>query len=430
MEALLITAVPARGLRSGLRSGLRNITVAALACCAGAAGVATAAAPQAPLATDAATVAGLADLGLAMLRQPGPANAVVSPVATAAALGMVHAGADGATEHEIETLFGPRETGPRSFKLRLPALLKEVGSGPAPSPFVMAGRVWLDQTIAAAVPAGYSHRMATRYQADATRVNFKNSEAVRGQINAWTAERTAGRIADLMPPGSVSEATLITLSSAIHFRSAWDQPFDSAKTEALPFNTAPGTAKPVPTLVDERSVLQAQVSGTQVLALPFGGAGGAAFALLVAVPAADSDVQALVKGLNGAELARWQAALQPKKCQLALPKFKIAPKATALRPLLESLGMTTAFSPAADLRPMLGRAAHKVHLGDVYAAAGITIDEQGGEAVGAAAATVQSKSLAVSPPCVVDRPFVFAVVHRLTGTPLFIGRVGDPALAD
>ena len=420
---------------------LRGVAAATLACCAGTAGVASAAAPgvattvatpATPTAPDAATVAGLADLGLAMLRQPGPANAVVSPVATAAALGMVHAGADGATEHEIEALFGPHETGPRSFKLRLPALLKQVSNttGPAPSPFVMAGRVWLDQTVAPHVPAGYTHRMATRYQADALRVNFKNSEAVRGQINAWTAERTAGRITDLMPPGSISAATLITLSSAIHFRSAWEKPFDAAKTEARPFNTAPATSKPVPTLQDERSVLQAQVGGTQVLALPFGGAAGSSFALLVAVPAEGSNVQALVNSMNGAELARWQAALQPQKCQLALPKFNVAPKAMALRPLLEGLGMKTAFTPAADLRPMLGRAARNVHLGDVYAAAGITIDEQGGEAVGAAAATVQSKSLAVSPPCVVDRPFVFAVVHRPTGTPLFMGRMGDPALTE
>ncbi len=439
--AALLAHLPTRALRT-------LATAAALACAAGTAGVAAAAGPDSKARSsakavvnaglpDAATVAGLADLGLAMLRQPGPGNAVVSPVATAAALGMVHAGADGVTEREIEALFGPRETGPRSFKLRLPALLKQVAGmpvnaaqGAAPSPFVMAGRVWIDQSVSAHVPAGYTQRMAARYNADAARVNFKDSEAVRGQINAWTAERTAGRITDLMPPGSISEATLITLSSAIHFRSAWEKPFDAEKTEARPFNTAPGTSKPVPTLHDERSVLQAQIAGTQVLALPFGGAAGSDFALLVAMPAADSTVDALLKGLSGAEMARWQAALQPKKCQLALPKFKVAPKAMALRPMLEDLGMKTAFTQAADLRPMLGRAARQVHLGDVYAAAGITIDEQGGEAVGAAAATVQSKSLAVAPPCVVDRPFVFAVLHRPTGTPLFIGRMGDPALVE
>lgn len=403
----------------------RHLPVAvALACTSM---LATAAPSSAPVTSaDAGLVAAFGDLGLAQLRQPGAPNAVASPVALAAALGMVHAGTAGAAEQEIEALFGPRTTGPRAFKHRLPALLKQVAAGPAPSPYVMAGRVWLDRSVAPAVPAGYTQRMATRYAADATRVSFKDSEAVRGQINSWTAEHTAGRITDLMPPGSISEATLITLSTAIHFRSAWERPFDASLTEPRPFTLANGEKKPVPTLVDERGVLQATVNGTQVLALPFA---GAAYTLLVAQPAEGSNVEALLKGLNGAEIARWQAELQARKCQFAMPKFALTPKAAALRPLLESLGMKTVFTAAADMRPMLGRQARNTHLGEVFAAAGVRIDERGGEAVAAAAATVQSKSLALpSPACVVDRPFVFAIVHRATGTPLFMGRVGDPSI--
>jgi serpin B len=376
-------------------------------------------------AADTTTPAALADLGLALLRQGTPANAVVSPVAAAAALGMVHAGANGAAEHEIEALFGP---GPRSFKTRLPALLQAVGAGAGPAPFVMAGRVWIDTTVAAAVPTGFTQRLATRYQADASRVAFKDTEAVRGQINTWTAQHTAGRITELLPTGSVSAATQVTLTAAIHFRSAWDKPFDAEATADRPFTNSAGQTKPVPTLVDERGVLQAEFDGTRVMALPFA---GARFTLLLALPATGSDLGTLLKGLTGTELARWQAGLKPQKCALALPKFKIDAKATALRPVLESLGVKTAFTPAADLRPMLGRQAKGVHLADVHHAAGITIDERGGEAVAAAAATAQGKSLALPvPPCAVDRPFVFAVVHAATGTPLFMGRVGDPAAAE
>jgi serpin B len=376
-------------------------------------------------AADTTTPAALADLGLALLRQGAPANAVVSPVAAAAALGMVHAGANGAAEHEIEALFGP---GPRSFKTRLPALLQAVGAGAGPAPFVMAGRVWIDTTVAAAVPTGFTQRLATRYQADASRVAFKDTEAVRGQINTWTAQHTAGRITELLPAGSVSAATQVTLTAAIHFRSAWDKPFDAETTTDRPFTNSAGQTKPVPTLVDERGVLQAEFDGTRVMALPFA---GARFTLLLALPATGSDLGTLLKGLTGTELARWQAGLKPQKCALALPKFKIDAKATALRPVLESLGVKTAFTPAADLRPMLGRQAKGVHLADVHHAAGITIDERGGEAVAAAAATAQGKSLALPvPPCAVDRPFVFAVVHAATGTPLFMGRVGDPAAAE
>ncbi len=395
--------------------------------CAATAGAANNAEPP---PADALTPAALADLGLALLRGSGPANAAVSPVAVASALGMVAAGLNGPAEDEIEALFAPPDSSAairRSFKQRLPALLAQLRAS-EPVPFVMAGRVWMDTSAASAVPAAYTRRMASRYQADAKRVNFADSEAARGAINAWTAERTAGRIADLLPAGSVSPDIQLTLTTAIHFRSPWERPFDPAQTEARPFQTTAGANKPVPTLVDERGVMQAQIDGTQILSLPFV---GQAWTLLLAVPAEGSSVDALARSLDGRQFAAWQAALQPQKCKLALPKFSVAPKSGSLRPGLEALGVKTAFTTAADLRPMLGRQARNTHLQDVFHAAGVSIDETGGEAVAAAAATVQSKSFAMPvPDCTVTRPFLFAVLHRASGTPLFMGRVGDPGAAD
>lgn len=374
---------------------------------------------------DAATAVSLADLGLALLRQPGPPNAVVSPVATAVALGMVHAGTDGPAEREIEALFGPGSVGRQAFRQKLPALVQATSQ--APSPFTLAGRLWMDPTVAGSVPAAFQQRLATRYRADAAPVDFSQAEAARGRINAWTAERTAGRVTELLPPGSVSGDTRLTLSAALHFRSAWAQPFDAALTEPRPFGNA---STPVPTMSGERSIAQAVVDGTQLMALPFGGV-GEGYTLLLALPAAGSSVDALLKSAKGTQLAQWQAALQPQRCAFALPKFKLAPRATALRPVLEALGLKAVFTSAADLRPMLGRAARATHLGEVFHAAGITVDEQGGEAVAAAAATVQAKSLGRPlPACAVDRPFVFMLLHSASGAPLFIGRVGDPALSE
>jgi serpin B len=401
---------------------MRTLRIAAGACAL--AGLVTAATAAPSPAADEITPAALADLGLAMLRQSGPANAVVSPVATAAALGMLHAGLLGPAEREIEALFGPVEKGPRAFKVRLPALLQQLSH--SPSPFVLAGRVWMDTRVAASVPAGYSQRMAQRYRADSARVNFGQSEATRAQINTWTAEHTAGRIAELLPPGSVAPATRLAITTAIHFKSPWERPFDPAQTAERPFQPASGAAKPVPTLLDERGVLQARVDGTLVMQLPFA---GEAWSLLLAVPAEGSSVDALASSLNGATLARWRGALQPLKCKFALPRFALAPKSASIKPLLEGLGVKTAFTTAADFRPLFGRQARDMHLDDVHQAAGITIDETGGEAVAAAAATVASKSFgAPVPDCAAQRPFLFAVLHNATGTPLFMGRVGDPGI--
>lgn len=368
----------------------------------------------------------LTDLGLALLRQqPADApNAVVSPLAAATALGLAHAGLNGTAEAEIEALFGPNGKGPRGFRAQLPALLKQL----PPAPFVMANRVWIDQRAAPAVPAGFSQRLAARYRADAQRVDFRQAEATRMRINGWTAERTNGRIAELLPPGSVSPATKLALTTALHFRSAWERPFDAALTAPRPFTGAAG-AKDAPTLLDERGVLQSTADdGTRLFALPFE---GEAYTLLIALPAEAGNVGRLLQSLDGAKLSAWRATLEPQKCKLALPKFELAPRAASIRPALEALGVKTAFTTAADLRPMLGLRARHVHVGDVFHAAGIRIDENGGEATAAAAATVTAKSFSPMPvaECAVNRPFLFAVLHGASGTPLFIGRVGDPSAA-
>jgi serine protease inhibitor len=387
----------------------------------------------APAAADDSTVAALGDLGLALLLQGAAGNAVISPVATASALGMVHAGTAGAAEREIEALFGVQRAGSRALKTRLPALFKQLGSGPT----AMAGRMWMDTGTAAAVPAGYKHRLATRWGADAARVAFKDAEGARKQINTWTAEHTAGRIAELLPAGSITSATQLALTTAVHFRSPWEKPFDAARTEPRAFASAPGKSQNVPTMVDERSVAQTRVDGTLVMEVPFSAAANAAgqpgpggYALLLAVPGEGRSTEQLLQAMNGRELARWRGALQPARCELALPKFNIQPQSGSLKSALQSLGVKTVFTDQADLRPMLGRNAHTMHLDDVHHAAGITIDEQGGEAVAAAAATVRAKSISLpAPACAVDRAFVFAVVHRASGTPLFVGRVTDPMAA-
>lgn len=383
-----------------------------------------------PVAPDIQGVAALADLGLALLPAGGAANAVVSPLAAAAALGLVQAGASGPAEREIEALFGTAAQGAHALRHTLPALLRQLqGRGGAAAPLALAARMWVDTGAAASVPAAYARRLASRWQADALRVPFARNEATRAQINDWTAQHTAGRVKDLLPAGSVSAATQLALTTAVHFRSAWEKPFDAARTEPRPFQTASGHSKPVPTMVDERSVLQARVDGHLVLEIPFApGDGRNGFALLVAVP---DDGSPAAPGLTGAQLARWRLALAPARCELALPRFAIAPQSDSLKPALQALGVKTVFTDVADLRPMLGRGARQMHLDDVHHAAGIEVDEQGGVAVAAVAATVRAKSLALAaPPCAVARAFAFALVHRSSGTPVFVGRVGDPSITE
>lgn len=402
-------------------------------------GVATS--PAAPAARrytaaahEIATAGALAELALNLMRQQSATsgnaqvNSVVSPFSLVSALGMVHAGTAGATARELATLFGTGAAGDRIYTARMPVLLDRLAKpGAAGSPFVMANRVWLDGSVVPSVPQTYAATVTDRYNADAAIVPFSQAAASRKAINDWVSQKTAKHIAELMPEGSITPNTKMVVTNAIYFKSKWEQPFDPAMTVPKPFHTVPGgPAKPVPMMVDERQVRLGTIDNIMVMELPFA---GKEFSLMVGVPPAGHTLNAFETDLEGLDIASWSAQLKPTTCRLELPKFSLDPVSKSLKESLHAMGVKTVFGADADFSPMLGKAAKGVALDNVFQSATIIIDEQGGEAAAATGASASSKSFSLpAPACAVDRPFVFAIVHRATGAPLFVGKVADPTL--
>ena len=398
-------------------------------------GAQTSAKPNRSMTTHAhytATAGALAELGLDLLRQQSEAtgnaqvNAVVSPLSLVSALGMIHAGTTGAGAKELATLLGTPAAGRRIYSTHLPQLLDRlVQPGVAGSPFVMANRVWLDAKVIASIPAAYSATVTDRYNADAAVLQFAQTDAARQTINQWVSQHTAQRIPELMPTGSITPTTQLVVTNAIHFKSKWAKPFDAAVTALKPFQTTPdGQTKPVPTMQDEREVRLGNIDNIMVIELPFD---GDEFSLIVGVPPQGHSLNALETDLEGLDIASWSAQLKPSTCLLALPKFSIDPISNPLKASLQALGVHTIFGPDANFEHMLGQAGKSVMLDNVYQSATLIIDEQGGEAAAATGAAMMTKSFSPpAPVCAVDRPFVFAILHRATGVPLFLGKVTDP----
>lgn len=403
---------------------------------------ASAPAPAAPAGRRAATASpvqdmaastALAELALELLRGrsdatgDAQANGVVSSLSVASALGLVHAGTSGAGARELAALFGKSSAaGTRMFTTRLPGLLERLGeAGTRSGAFRMANRVWIDNRVAAAVPASYASTVSSRFGADGAVLPLGQSATARQVINAWVSDKTAGRIAELMPEGSITPTTRLVVTNAIHFKSPWAQPFDPAQTAPRPFHVMGGAAKPVPTMADERAVHTGTIDNVTVFELPFA---GNEFSLVIGMPPAGHTLDAFEKDLDGIELAGWRSQLKPQTCRFEMPRFTIAPAARPLKPTLQALGVKTVFGPNADLSGMLGKAAKGVYVDNVFHSATIVIDEQGGEAAAATGATMQAKSFSLpAPTCAVNRPFIFAVVHRASGAPLFVGKVADPS---
>ena len=375
------------------------------------------------------TVDSVTALGLSLLRaqagvpeRDSPANTVVSPVSLASGLALIHAGAATTAANELTALMGPDLT---FFADTYPALLRRLHTQ-VPE-LSMVNRVWIGRATANKVEPSYLKVVQERYAADAQPIDFRRAEPARSEINQWAADRTAKRIAELLPAGAVTGNTKLIATNAIHFRAPWAQPFQPAASAERSFVDETGAAHMVRTMSQTMRARVATVADAQVLELAFE---SDRFALVIAQVPAGKSLAAFGQSLSAAAWRAWSSELTPIVCTVELPAFSIAPRNVSLKKTLQSLGVKTAFTAKADFAPMLGARARGVRLDDVFQSAGITVNEQGAEAVAATAAVMASKSMLraeAHPACQVNRPFMFAITELATGTPVFMGKIGRPA---
>src|SRR3989442_10627634 len=133
----------------------------------------------------------------------------------------------------------------------------------------------------------------------------------------------------------------------------------------------------------------------------------------------------LENGLSARRLDQVLARLSETELELTMPKFTFSSR-FQLKDALSKLGMQLPFSDQADFAGMSRQVPLK--LKDVVHQANVKEDEKGTEAAAATGAVVQGTALQLPRVrLVVDHPFVFLLRDRLTGAPLFLGRVVDPS---
>jgi serpin B len=129
--------------------------------------------------------------------------------------------------------------------------------------------------------------------------------------------------------------------------------------------------------------------------------------------------------LNQANFSRWVSALRERYVRVEMPRFTLTTRAS-LGELLGQMGVRSVFGPSANLQRLatsgplwVNVATHQVF---------VQVNERGTEA---AAATIGGLMMGAIPPeplvFSVDRPFIFVIRHKPTGTILFLGNVVDPA---
>jgi serpin B len=372
-----------------------------------------------------AAVAGLdrfADQFRAAAFQRGE-NAVFSPLSIGYAFAMLRAAAAGPTAAQLDRLFGFPTTGVHQAYNALtgrivtaggpppratPGATRDPDRPPAPPVVAIANGLFVRSGLRPA--EAFLRTLAEQYGAPAQAVDFSSQQAAR-IINGWVQRQTAGRIERLFD--SLDPATAAVIANAVYLKADWREPFDERATRQQPFRRADGSTVQVPMMHPLASGLQyAAGTGWQAVELPYA---GNELAMWVLVPDRDQPPDRL---LRPEVLAAARAGARPAAVDFAMPRWDFATSVDLLD-VVHRLGLGNLTDlPGIAPDASVGAAVHR---------ANISVDEWGTEA---AAVTGLAVVLSAGPaPEVVvhaDHPFAFAIVHRATGAPLFLGQLADP----
>jgi serine protease inhibitor len=251
------------------------------------------------------------------------------------------------------------------------------------------------------------------FDAEVGTLDFASPDAV-STINDWVSRKTNGRIPTLLD--EISPGEILFLINAIYFKGRWRDAFERSETRPAPFYSANGVTRTAQLMSQTDSLLYQETTEYQAVDLLYG---NGAFAMTVLLPQPGHTPAELLASMTPETWNGLAGRYHAQEMHLGLPKFRLE-YSRKLAEDLTALGMGIAFDRTradfyriADVRP------ERLFITRVDQKTFVDVNEEGTEA---AAATAVGVGLISAPPSmVVDRPFVFAIRERLSGTVVFIG---------
>ena len=343
-------------------------------------------------------------------------NLIVSPASVACSLSFVDLGASNPMRAAIHQALGFKPAAKRQIEQDLSALRNSVSAIIARSssdgPLALANLLAFDLSTK---PRQLALLGLSGAGADVLVDHLGDPNTV-GRINAWVRQRTRELIPSIIDEAP-EEIGLVAIN-ALYFKDRWKTPFDLARTQPEPFQTASG--KPVDVKMMHSPVARFGFrQDDRFIAAELAYANDD-FKLVVvtmkSTAARVAEFAAVAGWLGGQEFAMSNG-------EIGMPKLSLTAAEEMLRPL-DALGLRTArqmpdaLSGFSAMSLMITRVVQKLDL---------RLNEEGTEAA-AATAVVTTRSLGTKGQIrmIIDKPFMFALRDQKTGLILFMGYVNVP----
>jgi serpin B len=349
-------------------------------------------------------------------------NVFISPLSVSMALGMTLNGANSTTYEAMQSTLELNGLSQEQINETYKSLIKLLTQIDPKVIFNIANSIW--------------YRQGWNFEQEFIDVNKKyfnslvqsldfSDPAAPDIINDWVYNNTNGKIEKIVD--YIPTYIVMYLINAIYFKGTWKYEFDKNETIDDLFNAPNGNQIPCKLMVQTNDFSYFSNSDFQAIDLPYGDGN---FSMTVLLPTPDKSVDSLIDILSEDNWNLWMSSFSEQKGTIYFPKFKLEYKIT-LNDVLESMGMEIAFIPGqADFTRMY-TGPFDLFIDEVKHKTYVMVDEEGTEAAAVTSVSIGFTSTGGSGFTMrVDRPFVFVIREKNSGSILFIGKLVEPIFKD
>ena len=348
---------------------------------------------------------------------------VLSPLSVTYALGMLNNGATGETQQQMNEVLGGNAASADVINSYCCKMIYASALVDKKTKVMISDNIYVNEASGFRLLPDFVRSASDYYDATPETRDFYDGKT-RDVINQWASDHTEGMIKEPLKEDEFDPTAISYLLNALYFKSEWTMPFDKNYTRKCYFNNGKATAY---MMAQEEQFKYARNDVYQSIQLPYG---NGAFQMTVFLPHYGKTLDDVMAKLNSDS---WSSDdYEYYMVDLMLPRFETDTD-QRLEEFMKSLGMPRAFD--AENAQFDKFAVNEARPGaticiDFMKQVGkIRVNESGTEA---AAVTIVGMKGWGTPDMkyaefIADRPFVYVISERSTGSIFFIGQyMGEP----
>lgn len=343
-------------------------------------------------------------------------NIAISPLSLAGVLVMLANGADGNTLKQITKVLGVEGQSMDNICDLYSKLNRCLTSPDKNTAVDIANSIWIDEHFK--VKDDYITKNKSHFDAEVYH-QILSSNKTLDDINSWCNRKTNGNIKQILEE-PLSEYSVLVLINALYFKGKWENEFERYFTRKKKFTNSDGSKSNVK-MMNQTDYFDVYVGEEMDYArFPYV---NNEFYMEVYLPHKDKNLDECMNGLSEKEFSQMRKQAENRMVDVYMPKIEIKTNAE-LTKCLKAMGMPDAFS--IENANFSGISDDRTYVSCVKQAVSIKINEEGTEA---AAITLAEMEIGCCPdfsrPVIfnMNRPFLYLIREKKTGTILFMGKV-------